>query len=232
MRGAFVTGTGTGVGKTFVAAALLKALRARGLSVDGFKPIETGNGEDARQLARAAGKSVDPSRISAYRFPSPVAPAVAAAAAGIRIRLDKIKGIYQSRGQTVDFIVVEGAGGLLTTISRRRTMADLASALGLPLLIIAANRLGAINETLLTMEAASNRGLTVAGILLNDRDTRLTPARETNPAFFQLLFKKYYLGAIPYNGEGEWIETVLAALVATPRRKRSPAGRDLRKPSG
>lgn len=177
MQGLFITGTDTGVGKTQVACALLKRLAAAGVRVGAYKPVCSGveadeQGRpvwrDVERLCEVLGKGCDPQRVCPQRFAAPLAPPVAAAAEGGRVDFDLlIEGADWWRSR-VDVLIVEGAGGLLSPLTESALNVDLAQALGLPLLIVAANRLGAVNQALLAWECARARGLAVAGIVLND----------------------------------------------------------------
>lgn len=178
-RAYFITGTGTGVGKTFVTAGLCRALLALGKDPGIMKPVETGcrvcNGAlhpaDAVALKKAA-RSADPiDEINPYRFGLPVAPSVAARFAGVKISLGNIAKAYKKLCAAHDVMLVEGAGGFMTPLTGTRTVAELAARLRLPLIIVTSNRLGAINSTLLTVEAAKKRGFNIAGVVLNSTET-------------------------------------------------------------
>ncbi len=170
----FITGTDTGVGKTFIACGIAAALRARSLRVGVMKPVETGCGPasarrpiDAIALRDAAGSAVDLRRICPWQFEAPLAPDAAARLEGERIDPATIISIHRDLEWAHDLTLVEGAGGLLVPIDGRYTMADLARDLGLPLLVVVDSKLGAINHTLLTLETAAARGLSVTGYILN-----------------------------------------------------------------
>ena len=175
LRGWFVTGTDTGVGKTHVTVGLLRALRRAGHSVSGYKPVCSGaildsSGtpvwNDIQQLTEASGSSVD-SQICPQRFLAPLAPPLAALAEHRSVNEELlVSGAYAWQDQ-VDWLIVEGAGGLFTPVSDRWTNADLAARLGFPLIIIAAQRLGVINHALLTIAAARTYSLPIAGVVLN-----------------------------------------------------------------
>ena len=174
MAGLFITGTDTGVGKTFVARGIASALRARGRRVGVLKPIETGCGgaldrrpADALALRAAAGSNLPLDRICPYRLDAPLAPDVAARLENVRIDPARIAAAFRALEQDHDVTLVEGAGGLLVPILDRYSMADLARDLGLPLLVVVDSKLGAINHTLLTLEAAAARSLTARGYVLN-----------------------------------------------------------------
>jgi dethiobiotin synthetase len=169
VKGLFVTGTDTGVGKTFVSCALIRAARAAGHRVFAFKPIETGCpagewGEDQRALA-AASESV---LRGTYRLALPAAPWVAAQAEGVEIDLGRIAAdLAGAAGH--DRVLVEAAGGWRVPITRTADTGDLACLCGLPVLIVARAGLGTINHTLLTIEAIERDGLALAGVVLSVR---------------------------------------------------------------
>ena len=164
--GVFVTGTDTGVGKTVVACALVRALRARGIGAGAMKPIETGVGPagptDAIALRDAAGARDPLADVCPQAFALAAAPAVAGA-----VDLAAIDAAHARLLARHEFLVVEGAGGLLVPIDAQRTMADLVQRFALPLLIVARAALGTINHTRLTLEAARARGLRIAGVVIN-----------------------------------------------------------------
>lgn len=182
--GVFVTGTDTGVGKTVVACALARALRARGIDVGVMKPIETGVGPegpaDARALCEAAGVADPLEDVCPLRYALPAAPTAAARAAGEGIDLRVIDASYARLRARHDWLVVEGAGGLLVPAAPGVAMADLALRLGLPLLIVARAALGTINHTRLTLEAARARGLAVRGVAISHADGPLSAADAAN----------------------------------------------------
>lgn len=183
-QGLFILGTGTEVGKTAVAAGLAAAWRRRGLDVGVMKPIATGVsdavGADAAWLRRAAGVGDPIERIAPYRFKMPAAPAVARRRA--RIDFAVIRRAYEQLAARHEIVVVEGIGGLLVPIDDARTVADLARALDLPVLLVGCAQLGTINHTLLTVEQARDAGLDVLGFVLNGRSARPSVAERTNPA--------------------------------------------------
>ena len=171
MRGLFVTATDTGVGKTEVACALLANARARGLDAVGMKPAQSGVGpgepSDAARLLAACGGAEPLAAICPYTFAAPLAPAVAARVEGREISFARILDAARALAARHEAVLVEGAGGLLVPLTDRETYAELASALGLPVLVVARAGLGTVNHTALTVEALRRRGLAVAGIVLN-----------------------------------------------------------------
>jgi dethiobiotin synthetase len=170
VAGVFVTGTDTGVGKTVVACALARGLRAAGLDVGVMKPVETGvsaeGPEDALAL-RAAADLDDPIElVCPLRFALPAAPEAAARAEGRAATLHPVLTAFAELADRHDHLLVEGAGGLLVPFDAETTMADLAREVGFPLLVVARASLGTINHTRLTLEACASRRLEVLGVVL------------------------------------------------------------------
>lgn len=174
VRGLFVTGTNTEVGKTFVSCLIARELVDQGQQVGVYKPAESGfvdeaeSGADSRQLWEAAGRPAELDRVCPQRFRAPLAPHLAARQEGREIDPGLLReGVaYWERSSQV--VLVEGAGGLLSPISDEELVADIAVAMGYPLIIVAANQLGVINQTLQTLVAAQSYRLPVAAVVLND----------------------------------------------------------------
>jgi len=175
VRGVFVTGTGTGVGKTVVAGAICAALAARGARVAAFKPALTGLDEppgpfprDHELLAAAAGSGQPPEAVAPWRYGPALSPHLAARLAGQRIDVAALPAAARRAAVQAgaDVLVCEGVGGLLVPLTERYLVRDLAVALGLPVVVAARPGLGTINHTLLTVEAARSAGLDVAGIVM------------------------------------------------------------------
>src|SRR5512140_548334 len=154
MNGFFITATDTGVGKTEIACAILRAARAAGIDAVGMKPAQAGltPGEptDAERLREASGGVEPLAAICPYSLAAPLAPAVAARIEGRRIDLDRIVEGARSLAVRHAAIVVEGAGGLLVPLTERETYADLAVALALPVIVVARAGLGTVNHAALT----------------------------------------------------------------------------------
>lgn len=182
-RGLFITGNNTGVGKTHVAGLLARSLTNAGLRVGVYKPAASGLiekdgqwlSEDVLTLWESSGRIWDTQRICPQTFHAPLAPHLSARAEGKEIDTHLLRTGFdywkqQQADQKCDFLLVEGAGGLLSPMSDDDYVADLALEFGLPLIVVAANRLGMINETLQTLLTAKayQAGLPVAGIVLND----------------------------------------------------------------
>jgi dethiobiotin synthetase len=182
--GFFVTGTDTGVGKTVVACALARALRAAGRDVGVLKPAETGVGPDgpldARALREAAGVDDPLDAVCPVQLALPAAPSVAAAAEGRTVDTGAIRKAYDALRARHETLVVEGAGGLLVPLAEGFTMADLARELALPVLVVARASLGTINHTLLTVEALARRGLPLAGVVVSHAGGPLSDADAKN----------------------------------------------------
>lgn len=202
-----MTGTDTGVGKTLVACALLRALRARGIDAGAMKPIETGVGPggpaDAIALRLAAGERDPLADVCPQPFALAAAPAVAARAEGRTVDLAAIDAAYARLRARRDFVVVEGAGGLLVPIDAKLAMADLAQRMGLPLLVVARAALGTINHTRLTLEAARARGLALAGVVISHSGGLLSAADEANLHELRGELGAALVGEIPPLAAGE-----------------------------
>ena len=174
MRGLFVTGTDTGVGKSVVAAAACAALTARGRRVAAFKPAVTGLDEppvprwprDDVLLGRAVGGWQWPDEVAPYRLGPAVSPHLAAEQAGVTIDPEALVATARRTAAKADLLVCEGVGGLLVPLTPDFLVRDLAVALGLPMVVAARTGVGTISHTLLTVEAARAAGLRVAGVVL------------------------------------------------------------------
>jgi dethiobiotin synthetase len=176
LRGLFVTGTDTGVGKTVVAAAIVAALRARGMTVTALKPVITGLDEpadpvwprDHELLGRAAGCS--PADVALLSYGPAVSPHLAAELSARPIDVpalrERVIAAIDPARRDEELLVVEGVGGLLVPLSDGYDVRDLARDIGLPVVIVARPGLGTINHTLLTLEAARRADLSVAGVVL------------------------------------------------------------------
>ncbi|MGD8352027.1 MAG: dethiobiotin synthase [Nitrospirota bacterium] len=206
-KGFFITATDTGVGKTVVAAALIRLLRREGLSVCGMKPLETGcrseGGElvaaDGAFLKEASGVSESLESLAPYRFAEPLAPWVAAERAGAEIDLKRIGESFRELSERYDALVVEGIGGIRVPIKRDYFVSDLAVDLGLPAVVVAPAHLGAINHTLLTLDLARSVGLELAGVVINHpRPSEGTLAEQTNPAAIEELSPAPLIGEMPH----------------------------------
>jgi dethiobiotin synthetase len=221
-RGLFVTGTDTGVGKTHISAILAHQLNLRGGVVRPRKPVESGclRGEsglipvDAATLQAAAGSDELLAQICPYRFESALSPERAAALVDENLTLDDVAAVCRQGVAESDFLLVEGAGGFYSPLASGVLNADLAVELCLPVLLVASDRLGAINQTLLAVEAINRRGLTLAGVILNqvtaDIDPQMDNAAELSRWLGKPVLATNYFKAD--NTESAWL---LACSVLT-----------------
>jgi dethiobiotin synthetase len=206
VKGIFVTGTDTDVGKTQVAAGLTAALRAQGLQAGYFKPVQSGCPEeggrlipsDARIAQELANLPESLDLLTPITLRLPLAPGVAAAHEGTKVDLERVAGAFRELGKRYDFLVVEGAGGLyVPLVDNDFLVLDLARWLQLPLLVVARAGLGTINHTALTVLAARQAGLPVAGVVLNRCSVTPGLAEQTNPAVIEAITGVPILAKVP-----------------------------------
>jgi dethiobiotin synthetase len=205
-KAVFITGTDTGVGKTFFACQLAALLRELGYRVGVMKPVETGCAEqqgkicppDSILLKQASGSEFALDKICPYQLREPLAPSVAAERQGISINVDRLMDIYNEISSSHDFTLVEGAGGLMVPLLPSYTYADFARVLRIPAIVVAANRLGAINHLLLTLEHARCKGVRVLGYVLNRLGSEASLATETNRETLSTLSAVPFAGELPY----------------------------------
>lgn len=164
----FVTGTDTNAGKTTVAALLIRALRKRGVDCVGMKPICCGPRDDAEALHAASDSAATLNHINPVWLRTPAAPYVAAMIENRPIDLALIRDTFATLQSAHACVAVEGAGGWLVPIEKSYFISDLAREMGLPVIVVVANRLGALNHALLTVAAVRAQGLVCAGVILND----------------------------------------------------------------
>jgi dethiobiotin synthetase len=203
--GLFITGTDTGVGKTFITAAIAWALRHQGVAVRVCKPVATGAeqtsrgliAEDTRILAEASGET-DLHAVTPWTFSTPAAPPVAARLSGIPLHLEDVAAAVRRRMSPESFLLVEGVGGLLCPLTEATTVADLIAELALPVVVVTRRTLGTLNHTLLTLEAARLRQLQVCGLVVNETEPVRDIAAETNVAELQRLVDVPVLGVVSY----------------------------------
>ncbi|MGN6084102.1 dethiobiotin synthase [Trinickia sp.] len=207
----FVTGTDTEIGKTLVSCALLRGFAKAGLSAAAMKPIAAGayfsaedgtwHNEDADQLDAAAGALLPPEMRTPYLLKAPAAPHIVAAQEGRTLDLAPIVDCHREALRRADVVVVEGVGGFRVPLDRRRDTADLALALGLPVVIVVGVRLGCINHALLTADAIAARGLHLAGWVANIVDPAMRFADENVETIRAWLEREHgvpLLGTIPH----------------------------------
>lgn len=198
----FITGTDTGVGKTHVACLILQTLRARGYRVAGFKPVACGNRQDADRL-RQAGALPDLSldEINPIYYRVPAAPYAAAMIENRPVDLEAVMAAFHALQQRTERLIVEGAGGWEVPLTPNLTMAGLAQRLGLPVVVVVNNKLGALNHTLLTVKAIQAAGLTCAGVLLNHTADERDAASISNRVVLSQLLEVPILAEIMHGEE-------------------------------
>ena len=215
MRDLLVTGTDTGVGKTMIAAALVTALRARGLRAMGFKPAETGVGPDHRTdsdvLADASGEQNVLAR-PLLQLAEALAPAIAAERAGITLDPEDIEARIRRLRQDGYALVVEGAGGVMVPLSWGYTVLDLAQACDLDAIVVARPGLGTLNHVVMTVMMLRSRQIPVRGIVLNGRNIEPDLAESTNPYALSRMLHGVRIVEVPYDPSGAPI-TAAAGLI-------------------
>jgi len=204
--GLFVTGTDTGVGKTTVAVGLARLALRRGKTPIPYKPVETGcapEPSDARRLWDAARPPTTLAETCPFPLPLPAAPAAAAADAGIRLAAADLVARGLSLAARGDYLLVEGAGGLLVPYVGSTTNADLAAALGLPVLVVARTALGTINHVALTLAELARRRLPLAGLVLVRTSAVAAPHEASNADFIETTTGTRPLGTVPFIEDAE-----------------------------
>ncbi|MGQ9688259.1 MAG: dethiobiotin synthase [Desulfobaccales bacterium] len=206
VKGVFVTGTDTGVGKTWIAAGLTAVLRRWGLSACYFKPVQSGCPEEDGRLiptdavfARELAGLTDPLELlTPITLRLPLAPGVAAAREGVKVDLERVARARLELSRRYDLLVTEGAGGLyVPLINTNFLVLDMIKWLHLPLIVVARPGLGTINHTALTVKAAQHAGVPVAGVVINRYPERPSVAEETNPGVIAAITGVPILGKVP-----------------------------------
>jgi dethiobiotin synthetase len=177
----FITGTDTDVGKTYVACKLIGQYVAQGYKVIGMKPVAAGTefvdgtwvNDDVLKLEAASSVIAPRELINPYSFKEAIAPHIAAEKAGVEIKIDVIKQAFEALTKLADIVIVEGAGGFLVPLNDRETMADLAAALDIPIILVVGMKLGCINHTLLTVDAIEARNLMLHGWVANQIEPKM-----------------------------------------------------------
>lgn len=197
MKTFFVTGTGTGVGKTYVTASLVRALRAQGRNVDAIKPVVSGfdeaspEGSDPAVLLDALSEPLTPAalaRVSLFRFRAPLSPDMAAAREGRTLSLEPlVRFCGKAMARPVDVLFIEGVGGAFVPLSERETVADWISALDVPALVVAGSYLGTLSHTLATVKALRACRVTVHGVVVSESLESPCPLEETRATLGRFL---------------------------------------------
>ena len=224
-KGLFVTGTDTGVGKTVVAAGLVRLARNTGIRAIAVKPMETGcqvrSGmffpEDGAFLTEAAENDLTLDECAPFRFSLPASPARAAAMEGRSLNLSDVEEHIRALAEDADLTIVEGAGGLMVPIQGRLMMIDLAERLGYSTLLVGRTRLGTINHTLLSLNALKERGMPIAGVVLSHSESsQVGPEEEFTPDDLAYLADDVPVVALPFltptiRGDAGRIASIMAA---------------------
>jgi len=206
-KGFFITGTDTGVGKTIVAGAVVKAVKAFGLRTAAMKPIETGCRNEGGRLVpndglflkNIAGIDEPVTSVTPCCLESPLAPMAAAEIEAVDVSVKEIKKAFLAMSAKYDAVVVEGIGGLMVPIRKDYYVAELAADFGLPLVIVIRPGLGTINQTMLTLSHALRAGLKVAGIVINySSPPENSLAEKTNPGVLSRIASVPLIGTFPY----------------------------------
>ena len=195
----FITGTDTGVGKTYVVSRLIRALRKDGIDAVGMKPICCGDRDDAELIYRASEGVVPLNDINPVWLRTPAAPYTAAMIEGRTIDLALIRESFERLQSSHQRVIVEGVGGWRVPIARDYFVSDLARDFALPVVVVVSNRLGAINHTLLTVESIRAAGLECAGIILNRSDAESADvANTTNRGIIEDVAKVSILAEVQF----------------------------------
>ena len=224
MRGYFITGTDTDVGKTIIGLGVVEALKRQGHKVGVMKPIAAGcdetdaglSNQDALLLQRHTNVAIDYNLINPYPFEPAIAPHIAAADANVRIDIETIHQHYQTIAAQSDCVVVEGAGGWQVPLNDFQTIADLAKRLQLPVILVVGMRLGCISHALLTTESICAMGLPLAGWVANQIEPEMSRLEE-NIATLQQRINAPLLGRIPHLENCD-VTTVAQQLTLPPTR--------------
>ncbi|MDD5108442.1 MAG: dethiobiotin synthase [Candidatus Omnitrophica bacterium] len=205
-RGIFVTGTDTGVGKSIVTGLLAKYLREKGYGVITQKWVQTGSrsSADINLHLKIMGISQGSIKehfdcVCPYIFKLPASPHLAAKAQKKEINIAKIKKSFKFLSSKFDFVIVEGVGGALVPVNEKYLLIDIARQLGLPVLLVAQNKLGAINQVLMTVEVLKNRKMNFLGILFNSCKGENKLVLKDNPDIIGKITKQKILGTLPWN---------------------------------
>jgi dethiobiotin synthetase len=204
-RGFFITGTDTGIGKTTVALGLMAALQQKGLTVAAMKPVSAGceqtnhglRHDDAVRLSQQASLALPYDTVNPYAFAEPIAPHIAAQHSGIGMNIDSVTQAYHRIAAQVDVVIVEGAGGWLVPFNDQHTMADVAVALGLPVINVVGMRLGCLNHALLTAQNIQAHALKPIAWVANTLPRQMPFQQENLHALKQRL-PGSLLGNIPF----------------------------------
>jgi dethiobiotin synthetase len=199
----FLTGTDTDVGKTYITCLLLESLKKSGRSAVGYKPWCCGDRGDARRLLAAGTDGFTLDEINPVWLKTPASPYAAALIENRVLDFDSIIGAYHALSNRADAVIVEGVGGWEVPVTETQTAADLAQLLGLPVLVVVSNKLGALNHTILTVRNIQARGLHCAGLILNHVAEERDSASISNRIVLQRVLSEVPILADVMHGETE-----------------------------
>lgn len=223
IRGLFVTGTDTGVGKTMVTAAITAALRAEGLNAGVWKPVQSGallgsGVTDAERLLHSTGIHERPEAVAPFTFEAPLTPMLAAKRAGVTFTLKELIAAGEPLANRYEALLIEGAGGVAVPLTDEALIADLIAELDVPALIVARSSIGTINHTLLTASFLRHHRIPIVGVILNDGDlTGLhdDPSVATNAELIERYSGLQVLGRFPHLQTDANSETLIHTIHKT-----------------
>ncbi|BBH19041.1 ATP-dependent dethiobiotin synthetase BioD [Paenibacillus baekrokdamisoli] len=223
IRGLFVTGTDTGVGKTVVTAAITAALRAEGLNVGVWKPVQSGaplgsGVTDAERLLQYTGINERADSVASFTFEAPLTPFLAAREAGMTFTLQELISAGEPLLNRYESVLIEGAGGVAVPLTEEELVVDLITKLRIPALIVARSGLGTINHTLLTVSYLRHHAVPIIGVILNDGESTERvddPSTATNAELIEMYSGIKVLGRFPRMHD----ETNRDLLIHTVREK-------------
>jgi dethiobiotin synthetase len=227
-KGLFITATDTGAGKTLISGAIAKIISQTGKTVGVFKPIATGCkkvnqkfiSEDAEFLSHCSNANLSQEIITSIKFKIPASPYACEKAEKKKVVLRKIFDAYEQICRNSDFVIAEGIGGVKVPITAGFDVLDLAKALKLPVVIVARAKLGTINHTLLTIEAVRQKGLLLAGIVINGYDEKTKDyAEKSNAEIICKLGKVKILAVVPYDKKSSVEKKMLGQKTLNALRK-------------
>lgn len=214
MRSIFIAGTDTGIGKTIVTGCLFRYLIEKGYSAITQKWVQTGSNSilssDIRIHFKISKQDLNTMKeyiplILPHIFKTPFSPHLASKLENRKINIHKIKKSFRTLSVRFDFVIVEGVGGVLVPVNKNKLAIDIVKELKLPVLLVAGNKLGAINHTLLTIEALDSRKIKILGLIFNNLKEQNRIILKDNPQIIKALSGKRILGVLPYKSTYETI---------------------------
>jgi dethiobiotin synthetase len=208
-KGIFVTATDTEVGKTYVSCKILEALKSLGINCGCFKPVSTGDRNDAKALIKASSIEESVEAVTPMFFKNPMSPYGASLLENKKFDLKKIEKTFKYFVEKYDFTVVEGVGGILVPLKKDFFVSNIIEKFNLPVIVVARHNLGTINHTLLTIEKLKNNNQKILGIILNDSKNKNDISTISNAKLIKQLTKLPVL-ELGYNekidlGKNKWI---------------------------